>query len=158
MSRASTVAFVPRNPLARILSGLDRKRFADHVAGAEQAVAALAPELARSLRDDVTALVRRCRQEEADLFGQCREIGRTALNVVEAARLAGHVALAEAAVGIWEMTDALSERGVWHTDALRLHADALARLIASAEDEPDGAAITRELSRMRAGLRARPEP
>lgn len=158
MTRSSTVAFVPRNPMARILSGLDRKAFSAHVAGAEQAVAALTPELVQSLRDDVVALIRQCRQDEAEVFGQCREIGRMALTVVETARLAGRTAVAEAAVGVWEMTDALSERGVWHTDALRLHADALAGLISGADDEPDAAAIAHELARMRAGLRARPGP
>ena len=51
------------------------------------------------------------------------------------------------------MVEALTERGVWHTDALRLHADALWRLTAT-EDGPDGLAVTTELARMREALGA----
>ena len=153
MTRATTIAFVPRNPMARILSGLDRKSFADHVAGAEQAMQALSPGLVQSLDSDVGALAQLCRQEEDAVFGQCREIARLALTIVETARFAQRLGLALAAQGIWEMVEALTERGVWHTDALRLHADALGKLMA-AEDGPEGLAVTTELARMRETLGA----
>lgn len=155
MTRASTVAFSPRNRLSAILSGTDRKTFAEHVATAEQAVQAIAPGLIEGLDDEVRALARLCRQDEAETFGQCREIGWLALSVVESARLAGRPGLASAAKGVWEMIDALSERGVWHTDALRVHADALA-MLTDVEEGPDASAVTRELTRLRATIGAAP--
>ncbi|WGM31875.1 hypothetical protein KKHFBJBL_02125 [Brevundimonas sp. NIBR11] len=140
--------------MARILTGLDRKTFAEHVAGAEQAVRAITPRLVESLGGDVRHLVGLCRRGESETFGRCREIGLLALGVVETARLAGRPELAETARGIWEMVDALATRGVWHTDALRLHADALATLMGMEGDAPDGSAIARELSRMREAIGA----
>ena len=154
MTRASSVTFVPRNRMSRILSGLDRKSFAEHVAGAEEAVGAIAPILTASIEGDVQGLIRLCRQDEAAIFGQCHEIGRRALNIVESARLAGRPALAEAAQGVWEMIDALSGRGVWHTDALRLHADALGTLAAAEANGPDGQATARALGRLREAIGA----
>lgn len=156
MTRASTVAFTPRNPLARILAGADRQSFADHVAGAEQAVKAIAPSLIESLDGDVRGLIRLCRQDEDAIFGQCREIGWLALKIVEAARLAGRPGLADVAKGVWEMVDALSDRGVWHTDALRLHGDAMGALMADAAGVSDEEAIARELARMREAIGAQP--
>ena len=156
MTRTSTIAFVPRNRMARILSGLDRKSFADHVAGAESALAEIAPAVAESIEGDVQTLIGLCRRDEAEIFGQCRDIGRLALTIVESARLAGRPALAEAAQGMWEMIDALSARGVWHTEALRLHVDALTALVPAAANGPEGLAMTHELLRMRERLGAGP--
>ncbi len=156
MTRATTIAFVPRNPMARILSGPDRKSVAEHVTRAEQAVQALAPGLVAGLEEDAEALITLCRQREDEVFGRCSEIARLALGVVEMARLTGRTALAEVAEGVWEMIQALSERGAWHSDALRLHADALAGMVHG--DGPNDCAITQELSRMREAIQARPAP
>lgn len=149
MTRTSTVAFRPRNRLSEILSGADRRSFAEHVASAEEAVHAITPILIGTIADDVSALARLCCQEDGDVFGQCREIGRLALGLVETARLARRPGPALVAKGIWEMIDALTERGVWHTDALRVHVDALGALISVAEDGPRELAIARELARLR---------
>ena len=157
MTRPSTVAFTPRNRLSAILSGSGLRPFAEHVASAEEAVQAVAPVLIGRLEDDVRALAGLCRQEEDAVFGQCREIGLLALTIVESARLAGRPGLALAAKGVWEMVDALTERGVWHTDALRLHADALGMLMA-AEDGPEGLVVAKELARMREALGAAAAP
>ena len=157
MTRSSTVAFTPRNRLSDILSGPGQRTFAEHVASAEEAVEAVAPSLVERLEADVRALAGLCRQEEDAVFGQCREIGLLALTIVESARLAGRPGLALAAKGVWEMVDALTGRGVWHTDALRLHADALGTLIA-AGDGPEGLAVAKELARMREALGAAPIP
>lgn len=155
MTRASTVAFSPRNRLSAILSGVERKTFAEHVCSAEQAVRVIAPALVERLDDDVRALARLCRQDEAETFGQCREIGRLALSVVESARLAGRPGLASVARGVWEMIDSLSARGVWHTEALRVHADILA-MLAAVEEGPATSALARELTRLRETIGAAP--
>lgn len=152
MTRASTVAFVPRNRLSSILTSPDGKSFADHVGRAEEAVQAIAPALTEGIGVDVRALVWLCRQAEGDTFGQCREIGWLALKIVESARLAGRPALAEIAQGVWEMIDALSGRGIWHTDALRLHSDALAVMLIEEGKGLDGLSLTRQLARLREAI------
>ncbi len=152
--RRQAITFVPRNRLAPILSSPGRKTFLELVAEAEKAVEEIAPVLTESLDSDVRALGRLCRQDESEIFGQGREIGRLALRIVESARLAGRPDLAEAANGVWEMIDALTERGVWHTDALRVHADALGVLSAGG----DGSSVTRDLLRLREAIGAGPRP
>lgn len=158
MTRASTVAFVPRNRLASILTGPGGKPFAEHVECAREAVQEITPALVGSIEGDVRTLIRLCRQEEAELFGHCREIGWLALKVVETARLGGRPALAEAAKGVWEMIDALSMRGVWHTEALRLHVDALNALTPAAANGEAGQAMADALLRLRERLGAGPTP
>lgn len=129
--RAPSVAFVPRNRLSKILTSLDRKAFSEHVENAAREVERIAPVLGQSIEGDVQALITLCRQDEADIFGQCREIGWLALKIVESARLAQRQELADAAEGVWEMIEALSTRGVWHTDALKVHVTALLALTAA---------------------------
>ncbi len=154
--RAPTVAFVPRNRLSKILTSLNRKAFAEHVEAAEQEVERIAPILGESIEGDVQTLIRLCRQDEAEIFAQSREIGWLALKIVESARLAKRPELAEAAEGVWEMIDALSTRGVWHTEALRVHVEALLALTSEAGADPaHRQAIARELVRMRAAVGAK---
>lgn len=153
--RAPSVAFVPRNRLSKILSAMNRKAFAEHVENAEREVDRIAPILGESINGDVQSLIRLCRQDEATIFGQCSEIGWLALRIVESARLARRPELAEAAKGVWEMIEALSVRGVWHTDALRLHVDAMQALTSGAPIGPEGlATIERELLKMREAIGA----
>lgn len=153
-----TVSFVPHNRLSKILSSIDKRSFAEHVARAEQEVEAVAAILAENLNGDVQILIRLCRQDEVEIFGQCREIGWLALRIVETARLGKREELARAAEGVWEMIEALSERGVWHTDALRLHVEALNALISpDAADQEERAAIDQALLRMRQAIGAKVE-
>lgn len=156
MTRASTVAFVPRNRLARILTDPGRKPFDEHVACALTAVEEITPALVGGIEGDVRTLICLCRQKEPEVFGQCRDIGRVALKLVETARLGERPALAEAAKGVWEMIDALSAHGVWHTEALRLHVEALSALTPAAANGPDGLAMASELLRLRERLGAGP--
>ncbi len=153
--RAPTVAFVPRNRLSKILSAMDRRAFVEHVENAEREVERIAPRLGESIEGDVKSLIRFCRQDEATIFGQCREIGWLALRIVESARLARRPELAEAAKGVWEMIEALADRGVWHTDALRLHVDAMQALTSGTPIDAEGlATIERELLKMREAIGA----
>jgi hypothetical protein len=154
--RAPSVAFVPRNRLSKILSSLNRKAFAEHVEAAEREVERIAPILSESIEGDVQALIRFCRQDEADIFAQSREIGWLALKIVESARLACRPELADAAEGVWELVEALTARGVWHTEALRIHVEALLALTADTGlDEPDRRVIAGELLRMRTAVGAK---
>ncbi|OYX57852.1 MAG: hypothetical protein B7Y86_05120 [Brevundimonas subvibrioides] len=153
--RPPTITFMPRNRLSKILPTMNPKVFAECVENAEKEVERIAPILGESTEGDVQSLIRLCHQREDEIFGQCREIGWLALRIIESARLTRRPELAEAAKGLWEMIEALSERGVWHTDALRLHADALQALTSGAQIGADGiATIERELLRMRAAIGA----
>lgn len=157
MSRTQTIAFVPRNRLASVLTAPNRIDFAEHVTRAEKRVEEIRPALALALDDRIEALTRLCHQDEIVAFETCHEIGRAALAVMEGARLAGRDDLAEAAEGIWDMVLALSGQGVWHTDALRLHGAALITL--SKCDRPEGGdAIVQELRRLRIVIGVRAEP
>lgn len=157
--REPTVTFMPGNRLAKILSGMDRKAFAEHVQNAEREVERIAPILSESIEGDVQALIRLCRQDEAEVFGQCREIGWLALSIVESAGLARRPELAEAAKGVWEMVQALSDRGVWHTDALALHIDTLQTLTSGSQiDAESMAAMVRALLAMRTAIGAAAVP
>ena len=80
-------------------------------------------------------------------------VGRAtaARTVRRAARLgrvmaAGRAATGEAARGIHAVIDAMTRHGVWHTEALKLHLDALAVL--GGDAEPDQAVIDQMLSRL----------
>lgn len=153
--REPSVTFVPRNRLAKILSGMNRKAFEEHVQNAEREVEQIAPILSESIEGDVQSLIRLCRQDEAEAFGQCREIGWLALRIVESAGLARRPELAEAAKGVWQMIEALSERGVWHTDALVLHSDALQALTSGPQMDAEGmAAMEQALLAMRTAIGA----
>lgn len=154
LSSRSVVTFFPRNRLMAILQGIDRIRFAQHVRRAEAAIERLGPTQAAALSADIRAMAARCREDEASVFENCRPIGRAALRIIESARLAGRPGLAEAAEGIWEMVDALSSRGVWHTEALRIHADSLAVLSTLPTDGEDTRAIITELRLLRAAVGA----
>lgn len=158
-SASRTVEFTPRNRLSKILAGAGGKTFEEHVESAELEVERVAGVLTESLDGDVQALILLCRQDETEVFGQCREIGWLALQIVEGARLANKHQLAQTAEGVWAMIEALGTRGVWHTDALRLHADALRAHSSATSIDPEGlAAIERELAQMRMAIGALARP
>lgn len=151
--------FLPGNRLAKILSGMDHKAFAEHVQNAEREVERIAPSLSESIEGDVQSLISLCRQDEAEVFGQCREIGWLALRIVESAGLAQRPELAETAKGVWEMVQALSDRGVWHTDALALHIAGLHALTSGRPIDAEGmAAVGRALLAMRTAIGAAAAP
>lgn len=155
-ARAPSIAFVPRNRLSKILTAMNRRAFTEHVENAEKEIEKIVPVLGESIGGDVQALIRLCHQDEADIFAQSREIGWLALKIVESARLARHPELADAAAGVWEMIDALSTRGVWHTEALRIHVEALLALTSEAGADPSQRrVIAHELIRMRAAIGAK---
>ena len=158
-SASRTVEFIPRNRLSKILSEVGGRTFDEHIEKAELEVERIVGALGESIENDIQALIRLCRQDEAEVFGQCREIGWLALQIVEGARLAKKDQLARTAEGVWAMIEALSTRGVWHTDALRLHADALGAQASTTPIDPEGlAAIERELVQMRTAIGALAHP
>ncbi|MFY7852416.1 MAG: hypothetical protein ACOVQ6_11590 [Brevundimonas sp.] len=154
-ARPQSVEFIPRNRLSKILAALNRKAFAEHVQNAEREVERLAPILGESIEGDVQALIFLCRQDETEIFANSFEIGWLALKIIESARIAQRPELANAAEGVWEMIDALSKRGVWHTEALRVHVEALLALSSEAgADAAQRQVIARALLKMRTAVGA----
>lgn len=152
MSRSSAVEFKPRNRLAQILSRSGGSDFIDHVARAEKAIGDLAPKMSKGLKAQVETLSNLCLGSEAEVFEACREIGLSGLTLIESARLAGRWDLAEIAEGLWQMIDALTARGIWHTDALKAHVATL-RLLSSDAGSPDlSPTLIAELQRLRAAI------
>ena len=145
---------VARTGLSRAMRGLDQSAGRRLVRRAETAVDVLAPALIAGLSADARDLAAACRADETVVFQTSGPIGRAALDLVEKARLAGHPRLAEAAEGLWEMIDALTRRGVWHTDALRLHAESLNVLATASPADARAASIIDALRSLRVGVGA----
>jgi hypothetical protein len=136
--------FRPPNRLEKILNAAERRAFAEHVARAEREMAALLPTLRARLPGQVEALVDLCHEPEADVFAASPEIGFQALAVAEAARAVGLEGVARVAGEIWALVEALLDRGVWHTEALTVQAEALQMSMANAPLPPAEQAVIDE--------------
>lgn len=129
--------FTPQNRLARVLSALQGAAPERLVADAETRVARLEMAICAYVRDRLAPIMAFADLDEAALFARCQELGAMSLDISEVAGAGGLVAIGEAARGISAMIEGLVDRGVWHTDALKLHLDALALL---SQTPPPGAA------------------
>ncbi|ACG79639.1 cheE protein [Phenylobacterium zucineum HLK1] len=123
--------FTPENRLAKILEAIQAPTAAELIADAESRVEALGDAIRTYVAEKLEEIRAFAEQSEDVLFAECRTLGETAMNVAEVAGAAGLEAVGEVARGISAMVDNLISSGVWHTDALRLHLDALALVNAS---------------------------
>lgn len=117
--------FTPENRLAKILQTLDGPTAAELVADADARVAKLSGAIRGYVDEKVGVILAFADQGEDVLFAECRTLSETALNVAEVAGAAGMEAIGEVARGITAMVDSLLTSGVWHSDALKLHLNAL---------------------------------
>lgn len=120
--------FTPENRLAGVLSSLQGVAPERLVADAEARVARLETAIRAYVGDRLTPIMAFADLSEAALFAGCQELGAMSLDISEVAAAGGMVAIGEAARGISAMVEGLLDRGVWHTDALKLHLDALVLL------------------------------
>ncbi|MDP1737918.1 MAG: hypothetical protein Q8L23_10810 [Caulobacter sp.] len=120
--------FTPENRLARVLSSLQGATAEQLVANAEARVAGLETAIRAYVQDRLTPIMAYADLDEAALFARCQDLGAMSLDISEVAAAGGMVTIGEAARGISAMVEGLLDRGVWHTDALKLHLDALALL------------------------------
>lgn len=120
--------FTPENRLAKILETLDGPTAAELVAEADGRVEKLSAAIQEYVQEKLQAILSFASQGEDVLFAECRTLSDAALNVAEVAGAAGMEAVGEVARGISAMVDSLLTSGVWHSDALKLHLDALALL------------------------------
>ena len=136
---AKARVFTPENRLANVLSSLEGIPAGELVVSAQARVAALETAVRGYVAMKLDEIMAFTDMAEHDLFAECRTLGGLARNVAEVAGAAGLAAIGEVAAGIDAMVESLVTSGVWHTDALRLHLDALAllngRTGASAEED-----------------------
>lgn len=145
--------FTPENRLARVLASLQGSAPQQLVADAEARVAELGAAIRRYVQDRLGPIMAFGDLGEDVLFARCRELGAMSLDVAEVAGAAGMEAIGEAARGISAMVEGLVDRGVWHTDALKLHLEALSLLSQSAApDEGQIKAILDQLVTMRRAI------
>lgn len=120
--------FTPENRLAKALSSLDGATAEELVLNASARVAKLEVAIRAYVSEQLLAITEFAAEGEDVLFAECRTLSELARNVAEVAGAGGLDDIGEVASGINAMVENLHSSGVWHTDALRLHLDALALL------------------------------
>lgn len=118
--------FTPENRLAKILESMDAPTAAELVMEAECRVAQLSEAIHAYVEEKLREILAFASQGEEVLFAECQTLSDAALKVAEVAGAAEMEATGEVARGISAMVDGLMTSGIWHSDALKLHLDALA--------------------------------
>ena len=145
--------FTPENRLADIVGGPDDLTLAELEQRAAERVHNIGPDLRRFVAEKVAEIERIAAYPEEIIFAECLSLGAAALGICEVAAAAGLAPLGEAARGVATMVDALVTDGVWHTDALKLHIDALTMIAAQPDLEPaEVLIILARLKAMRDGI------
>ena len=120
--------FTPDNPLAEIIGGPDDPTVACLTRDAETRVGALRDQIRSHVAQQHAILAAYAAGPEEEIFANCREIALAARAISDVAGAADMESLGEVARGIFALISALRSKGVWHTDALKLHIDTLALL------------------------------
>lgn len=142
--------FNPKNRLAMIVGKAGDSTFETLTTNAERNLVSAGDTLRAFVREQMVIMQSFGAKAEDVVFAQSRTLAAAALAVAEVAGAAGSPALSEAARGVIVMIEALSSHGVWHSEALRLHIEALARLSA---DPPPSEAEARGVVNMLEALR-----
>lgn len=142
--------FTPENRLAAIVGGPDDATAASLVRDAETNVYGLRDKIREHVAQQHAILARRARGSEAEIFADCHAIAEAARSISDVAGAADMECVGEAARGIFALINALGCKGVWHTDALKLHVDALALFNSDAPpSRSDSVQILKKLKAMR---------
>lgn len=143
--------YVVRNRISGALLSKDGPTVDSLVSDADARVALLADRIGAFVAGKVAVLATYADQPEEALFGGCQAIGEPAMNIAEVAEAAGMDAVGAVARGICVMLDGLISRGIWHTDALRLHLRALT-LVHGQIGQAAGLTMVEELRSLRFSL------
>ncbi len=142
--------FTPENPLAAIIGGPDDPTTASLVRDAETRIYTLRDDIRRHVAEQHAILAARADAPEETIFADCHQIAAAARAISDVAGAAGMETVGEAARGIFALINALGCKGVWHTDALKLHVDALALFNSDAPpSRSDSVQILKKLKAMR---------
>lgn len=117
--------YAVRNRISEALSSRHGQTVDRLASDADARVARLADRIGAFVSGKVALLSDYAEQPEEALFGECQAIGEPAMNIAEVAEAAGLDAVGAIARGICVMVDGLVSRGIWHTEALRVHLRAL---------------------------------
>jgi hypothetical protein len=142
--------FTPENRLADIVGESDDPTVASLVRDAENRVFGLRDQIRRHVAEQHAVLARLAHAPEEEIFADCHKIAAAARGISDVAGAADMEAVGEAARGIFALINALGCKGVWHTDALKLHVTALALL--NSDTPPsrgDAVQILKKLKAMR---------
>jgi len=144
--------YAVRNRISEALSR-DGPTVDSLISDADARVAVLADRIGTFVAGKVAILAGWAEQPEDDLFAGCKAIAEPAMNIAEVAEAAGLGAVGAVARGICVMLDGLTSRGIWHTEALRVHLRALT-LVLERSREPGSAsdAVVEELLSLRSSL------
>jgi hypothetical protein len=112
----------------------------DLAQNAERRVATLKSSLRSHVAGQVRIIAAMSNLSEETVFAQSTALGNAALAICEIAGAAEMAPLGEAARGIYILMEAQKSQGVWHTDALRLHINALMMF----DKDPDISTATAE--------------
>lgn len=150
MSEARVYAV--RNRISEALSK-DGPTVDSLVSDADARVARLAGRIEAFVASRVAVLANWAEQPEEALFAGCQAIAEPAMNIAEVAEAAGMGAVGAVARGICVMLDGLTSRGIWHTEALRVHLRALT-LVLEQSSEPGAPSntVVEELLVLRSSL------
>ena len=140
--------FKPDNRLEKILGGLDGTSSETLVARSEQRLVDMRESVRDHIREASAQIVDLADAAIEEVFAKCHALGDLALSICEVAHVAEWPAIGEAARGLYEMVEALVQRGAWHDGALKVHVDAL-RLLTS-EPPPPEEAVGLILAKLRA--------
>lgn len=149
MSEARVYAV--RNRISEALLSKDGPTIDSLVSDADARVARLADRIGVFVAGRVAVLAAYAEQPEEALFSGCKSIAEPAMSIAEVAEAAGLEAVGAVARGICVMLDGLVSRGIWHTDALRIHLRALA-LVHGQAGLPAGLMMVEELRSLRSSL------
>ncbi len=142
--------FTPENRLADVICDPEAPTAASMVRDAEGRVWAMRDQIRAHVSQQHAILTERAKGSEAEIFADCQQIAEAARAISDVAGAADLEALGEAARGIYALINALGCKGVWHTDALRLHVNALALFNSdSPPSRGDAAQILKRLRAMR---------
>lgn len=142
--------FTPENRLADVIGDADDPTVASLVRDAETNVWSIRDQIRGHVAEQHAILARQASGPEAEIFARCHAIAATARSISDVAGAADMESIGEAARGIFALISALTCKGVWHTDALQLHIDALALFNSDAPpSHSDSVQILKKLKAMR---------
>lgn len=139
--------FQPHNPLADIIGGPEDPTTTSLTRDAETRVLGLRDQIRAHVAQQHAILARLAGGPEEVIFANCLEIGRAARAISDVAGAADLESAGEAARGIFALISALSCKGIWHTDALKLHVDALA--LFNSDSPPNNRDAAQMLTRLK---------
>ena len=148
-----TQIFTPENRLTRILSNTTGETPSRLISDADALVEALGDTLRAYVGEKLEVIAAYAAADEDRLFAESRSLGDAARGVAEIAGAAGMETTGEIARGICGMIENLVTNGVWHTEALKVHINALKLVNQRAVGRDAGnEAILGRLSALRAAV------